>query len=120
MDRRHPRNASLLPLVLLVEGHEEARAMYALALSASGFNVIAAPDGADAYARAREVHPDIIVADLPTARHDGWAFLHSLKADACTRDIPVVGVSDIGAPCPPYQLAAVLRAVLEGQGNIGA
>jgi CheY-like chemotaxis protein len=138
MDRRHSRTAPLRPLVLLVEGHEETRAMHALALSASGFDVIAAPDGADAYARAWEIHPDIIVADLPSAHHDGWAFLHRLKADTRTRDIPVVGVSGIDQPspresadresfaacflnpCPPYELAAVLRAVLKGQGDVNA
>jgi two-component system cell cycle response regulator DivK len=117
--------------VLLVEGHEETRAMHALALSASGFDVIPAQDGADAYARAWQIHPDIIVTDLPTPHHDGWAFLHRLKADARTRDIPVVAVSGFaqsslresaeceafpdGFPnsCQPDELAAVLRAVLK-------
>jgi two-component system cell cycle response regulator DivK len=131
MDRSHPQKARLRPLVLLVEVHEETRAMHALALSASGFDVIPAQDGADAYTRAWQIHPDIIVTDFPTPRHDGSAFLHSLKADARTRDIPVVAVSGFGQPspresseceafpdgvpnsCRPDELAAVLRAVLK-------
>lgn len=74
MDRQRPRNPPLRPLVLLVEGHDEARALYALALSGSGFDVAAAQDGAEAYRRALEIHPDIIVvamsSDVQRPRHD--------------------------------------------------
>ena len=73
MDRRRSRNPPVRPLVLLVEGHEDTRAMYAFALSANGFDVVAAQDGPEAYARAWEFHPDVIVADLPTPHQDGWA-----------------------------------------------
>jgi two-component system, cell cycle response regulator DivK len=138
MDRRRPRNPPLRPLVLLVEGHEDTRAMYALALSANGFDVIAAPQGTDTYSRAWEIHPDIIVADLPTPHHDGWGFLEALKRDARTRDIPVVAVSGFGLPSPrdsarceafaavfskpclPDELAAGLRQVLDGHRDVHA
>ena len=125
------------PLVLLVEGHEDTRAMYALALSASGFDVIAAQDGPEAYARAWEFHPDVIVADLPTPDKGGWTFLHILKRDARTRDIPVVAVSGFGEPlresvecetfaavfpkpCLPDELAAGLREVVNRQHHVHA
>ena len=128
MDRRHPRNR---PLVLLVEGHEDTRAMYAFALFAGGFDVVAAQDGPEAYARAWEFHPDVIVADLPT-QHQGWPLLHVLKRDVRTRNIPVVAVSGFGEssqresagceiaaifpkPCPPDELAAGLREVISRQ-----
>ena len=82
MDRRRPENPPLRPLVLLVEGRDEARALYALALSGSGFDVAAAQDGAEAYRRALELHPDIIVVAMSSdvqrsrherAEHDGFA-----------------------------------------------
>ena len=82
MDRRRPRNPPLRPLVLLVEGHDEARALYALALSGGGFDVAAAQDGAEAYRRAMEIHPDIIVVAMSSdvqrtrderSEHDGFA-----------------------------------------------
>jgi CheY-like chemotaxis protein len=60
--------------VLLVEQHEETRALYALSLSASGFDVAAAQDGAEAYRRALEIHPDMIVvamsSDAQRPRHE--------------------------------------------------
>jgi len=67
MDRRRPRNPPARPLVLIVEEHEDSRAMYAFALSVAGFDVVAITDGSEAFHRAWEIHPDIIVADLPMA-----------------------------------------------------
>ena len=48
------------PLVLLVDGHAHTLA-YALALSATGFNVVPAKNGAEAFTRAWQTHRDIIV-----------------------------------------------------------
>jgi two-component system cell cycle response regulator DivK len=131
MDRRRARNPPARPLVLLIEGHEDSRAMYALALSAMGFDVVAVEDDAEAYRRAWGVHPDIIVIDLPMPNGDGWPFLQDWKQDGRTRDIPVVAVSAyvqpslreraerdgfaafFPKPCPPDALAAGLRQVLD-------
>jgi CheY-like chemotaxis protein len=131
MDRRRPRNPPTRPLVLIVEGHEDTRMMYALALSAMGFEVIPAQDETEAYRRAWETHPDIIVTDLPIPTYDGWQFLEDLKQNSRTRDIPLVAVSSyvlrslrehaerngfaafFPKPCPPDELAAGLRQVLD-------
>jgi hypothetical protein len=45
-------NPPIRPLVLLVEGHEDTRALYALALAANGFDVVAVQDGGEACTRA--------------------------------------------------------------------
>jgi two-component system cell cycle response regulator DivK len=137
MDRRRLRNPPVRPLVLLVEGHEDTREMYGFALSANGFEVIAAQDGSEVYARAWEMHPDVIVADLPTPHEDGWTFLRVLKLDARTRDIPVVAVSGFcqpsaresgecdtfakvfPKPCLPDELAVGLRELLNRQVKTG-
>jgi len=107
--------------------------MYAFALYARGFDVIAAQDEPDAYARASKIHPDLIVADLPTPHQGDWAFLDVLKGDARTRDIPVAVLSGVGQlslceslefetfaavfpkPCLPDELAAGLREVINRQ-----
>lgn len=133
MDRRHPRNPPARPLVLVVEGHEDTRALYTLALSVMGFDVVAAEDGTEAYRRAWEIRPDIIVTDLPMPNYDGWQFLQDLKQNPRTRDIPLVAVSGyvqrsvrerterdgfaafFPKPCFPDELAAGLRRVLNGQ-----
>jgi len=131
MDRRRPPNPPARPLVLIVDAHEDTRALYALALSAMGFEVVAARDGTEAHRRAWESHPDIIVTDLPMPNDDGWQFLQDLKNDARTRHIPVVAMSGyvqrslreraerdgfaafFPKPCLPDELAAGLRQVLD-------
>jgi CheY-like chemotaxis protein len=110
--------------------------MYAVALSASGFDVVAAEDADDAYRRAWEIHPDIIVADLPMPNPERWPFLENLKQNPRTRAIPLVAMSGFvqrpvneridGAgfaaffpkPCLPDELAEHLRQVLQGYADV--
>jgi CheY-like chemotaxis protein len=92
MERR-PQNALSRPLVLLVEEHEDTRAMYALALSFSGFEVVAAQDIGEACRRASEIVPDIIVVDLPMPDGDGWQLLQDLKHHPRIRGVPMVATS---------------------------
>jgi two-component system cell cycle response regulator DivK len=121
----HPR-----PVVLLVDGHADSLALYALGLFATGFDVVPAKDGAEAVARAYQTHPDIIVTELPMADYDGWQFLQDLKQSPHTRGIPVVAMSDhvkgpiceqpehdgfaafLTRSCLPDELAEGLRRVL--------
>ena len=135
MDRRRPRHPPTRPLVLIVEGHEDTRVLYALALSATGFEVVAVADGTETFRHAWQIHPDVIVTDLPMPSCDGWQFLHDLRRNARTRDIPVVAVSGFvqrslreraerdgfaaffPKPCLPDELAAGLRQVLDGNGH---
>jgi len=123
------------PLVLLVEDYEATSALYALALSASGFEVVPATDGTEAFKRASEIHPDIIVTDLAMPNCDGWQFVRDLKRDVRTRSIPVVAISGYAErslreraegygfaaffpkPCLPDELAAGLRRVLDGKAH---
>ncbi|PYR64209.1 MAG: hypothetical protein DMF91_01065, partial [Acidobacteria bacterium] len=64
MERRRPRNPPTRPLVLIVDSHDDSRALYALALSGMGFDVVPASDSEDGYYRAWTTHPDIIVTEL--------------------------------------------------------
>lgn len=132
MDRGSSPNPASRPLVLVLEGHEATRALYALALSAMGFDVVAVRDGDDPCRRASETEPDIIVTELGMPHYDGWQFLQDLRDNPRTRDIPVVAVSgyvqlreraerDFAAffpkPCMPDELAARLRQVLDGKAH---
>jgi two-component system chemotaxis response regulator CheY len=130
MERRHPRNLPARPLVLVVDGHIDTLALYSLALSGMGFDVVAASDSAEAFTRAWQVHPDIIVTELALRQNDGWTLLASLKDDTRTRAIPVVVVTSNSQPamrerarragcaaffvkpCLPALLANELRSVL--------
>src|SRR5258706_5088974 len=118
------------PLVLIADGHDDTLALYAVALSAMGFEVLAAKDSAKAYNRAWTLHPAIIATDLTLRDGNGWELLQRLKDDARTRDIPVVLLTTdvepalqqraeregfaalFPMPCSPGELAACLRQVL--------
>ena len=112
--------------------------MYALALSAFGFETMTAANEMQAYERAWTVRPDIIVTDWPTRDDAGPDFLQQLKQNSRTRDIPVVVVCGhvqrawreraecdgfaafFPKPCLPEQLATGLRQVLDGRAYVFA
>jgi CheY-like chemotaxis protein len=130
MERRHPRNSPIRPLVLIADGHEDTRALYAIALSAVGFDVVSAANGEDAYHRAWTMHPDIVVTEVSLPLLGDWHFIQKLKGEPRTRDILVVVVTGHGQtsvreratregcaavfvkPCLPDQLAFGLRELL--------
>src|SRR5258708_20420923 len=98
MDRRGSRQPRPQPRVLRADGHADTRELYAMALTSFGFETTIASDGADAFARARQTHPDIVVTELFFPRLDGWKLIRDLKRDARTRDIPIVIVTSDAQP----------------------
>ncbi len=64
----------------------------------SDFRIIEASDGAQAVDLARQHQPDAILMDLSMPRLDGWEACRRLKADPCTRHIPIIAVSAHGYP----------------------
>jgi CheY-like chemotaxis protein len=135
MERRRAQNQPTRPLVLLVDGYDETLALNAIGLSAMGFDVAAAEDGAQAFQRARQLQPDIIVTELLLRHASGWDLLGQLKRDPRTHHIPVVVLTaDARAvtltramlegsaallvkPCAPGQLAVELRDLLQFHGS---
>jgi CheY-like chemotaxis protein len=89
MERRL-RTAPARPLVLIADGHADTRELYSVALKMLGFETLTVADGKQAYERARDMHPDVIVTEIVFPRDDGWSLVDELKHDAQTRDIPVV------------------------------
>ena len=57
---------------------------------ASGFNVIAATDGATGLRRAREESPALVVLDLMLPKMPGLEVCKILKSDSLTRHIPIL------------------------------
>ena len=77
-------------LVLIVDDFPESVDGLFAALSERGFALALALDGEDGVKAAHERRPDVIVMDLAMPRVDGLEATRRLKADAATRDIPVV------------------------------
>jgi len=122
-----------VPLVLVVDDSQDARALYGEYLEYCGFRVRTAEDGLEAIAAAHEDWPAVILMDLAMPRLDGWEAIKRLRADPMTSDIPIVALSayafgeepirarEAGAdlclskPCLPGQVARVVRAMLTSQ-----
>ena len=79
--------------VLLVEDNEDNLIVYRTILDHVGYRVIEARDGEEGVARAASEHPDLILMDVSLPRMDGWEATRRIKADAATRDIPIIAVT---------------------------
>ena len=80
-----------VPTVLVVDDDDSIREITQLALEVvAGWRVIAVDGGAKAIVAAKEHHPDAVLLDLMMPDVDGRATFQALRADASTRDIPVV------------------------------
>ena len=115
------------PIVLIVDDTADVRDLYREYLTARGFRVATAPDGDSGIAAARRYRPDVIVMDLAMPWVDGITAIRRLKADARTRNVPVIlltgyayraidqGALEAGAavfltkPCLPEDLEAQIR-----------
>ena len=117
-------------LVLLVDDDTDQREMYGLYLRARGFLMLAATNGMEAMALARQVRPDVIVMDLAMPNLNGWEATQRLKHDPLTQSIPVIACTAhtgewavdravkagcdayLTKPCLPRDLVAEIRRVM--------
>jgi CheY-like chemotaxis protein len=76
--------------ILVVEDHNDTRALMALVLGQLGYDIAEAATGLDAIDQARAVHPDLIFMDLGLPGITGDEAIARLKADPSTREIPVI------------------------------
>ena len=76
--------------VLVVEDEPDLRELLRYNLSRKGYVVLEAGDGHQGLAIARTAHPTLILLDLMLPGIDGLTVCRMLKAEAATRDIPVL------------------------------
>lgn len=79
--------------VLLVEDNEMNIDMLTRRLKKRGYEVVVAVNGTEAIAKARGERPDVILMDVELPDIDGWEASRRLKADAATKDIPIIAVT---------------------------
>ncbi len=60
------------------------------ALADTGFQLMVAEDGEDALEQVRHTRPDLVLLDVMMPGLDGFETCRRLKADAATRDVPVI------------------------------
>src|SRR6266545_2552495 len=94
--------------VLVVEDEALIRACLAEGLTDAGYEVVTAPNGAEALLRIREERPDAVLLDLLMPVMDGLAFLNARHAQPRLATVPVVVLSAGGVSA--LRDATALRA----------
>jgi CheY-like chemotaxis protein len=116
--------------VLVVEDDEAVSSLLVALLEDRGYTAVPAMDGRTAIELARRLRPHLITLDLALPGTDGHEVLESLKADAQTRDIPIVVISAFTQILPagdrkklayllgkPFDVTEVLEIVQATVGN---
>jgi len=84
--------------VLLVEDNEMNRDMLSRRLERKGHQVVIATDGRQALDLAVAEKPDLILMDMSLPVLDGWEATRRLKADAQTKQIPIIALTAHAMP----------------------
>ena len=79
--------------VLVVEDNPANMTLATFLLESVGHAVLKATDAEAGVASARIDHPDLILMDIQLPGMDGLAAIKLLKADAATREIPVIALT---------------------------
>ncbi|MBL8548742.1 MAG: PAS domain S-box protein [Hyphomonadaceae bacterium] len=81
------------PVILVIDDEADARDLARRTLSRLGFDVRSAVSAADGLAKARAVHPALIILDIHLPDDSGWSVLEALRAEEATADIPTIVLS---------------------------
>ena len=124
--------------VLVVEDTEDNRKIVRDLLSAAGYELLEAVDGASGLAMATEHRPDLILMDIQLPVMDGYETTRRIKADPALRHIPIIAVTSyalsgdegktraagcdayIAKPFSPRKLLETVRLFLPADGDARA
>lgn len=81
--------------ILLVEDDLMTRDMYQKTLAVAGFEVVSAENGLDGMEKLKTFLPNIILLDIRMPVMNGIEMLEKLKADAKTKDIPIIIMTNV-------------------------
>ena len=79
--------------ILVVEDTEDNCRILRDLLSAAGYDMVEAHDGAEGVAKAAEHKPDLILMDIQMPVMDGYEATRRIKADPALKSIPVIAVT---------------------------
>ena len=79
--------------ILVIEDTEDNRRILRDLLTAAGFEIIEATDGATGVSMAADQHPDLILMDIQLPVIDGYEATRRIKADPATQHIPIIAVT---------------------------
>jgi two-component system, cell cycle response regulator DivK len=79
--------------ILVIEDHEDNRAILRDLLTAAEFHYIEAVDGAQGVAAADRERPDLILMDIQLPVLDGYEATRQIKANPILASIPIIAVT---------------------------
>ncbi len=79
--------------VMAVDDDHVIRGLLEVNLEMEGHEVVTAVDGREALEKVAHERPDLILLDVMMPNINGWQVAESLKADAATREVPIVFLS---------------------------
>lgn len=88
------------PVILIADDSPDFRAILGEKLKASGFLVTEAKDGAEAVARAKNLHPDLVIMDIQMPNENGTEAVLDIKQNPETKDVKIVFFTSMENPWP--------------------
>jgi two-component system cell cycle response regulator len=86
------------PRLLAIDDSPMIHRLLKARLADERLEIHSATNGAHGLESAKALQPDVILLDIQMPEIDGFAVLRELKADAATRDIPVIFLSGASEP----------------------
>ncbi|MCB0103834.1 MAG: response regulator [Anaerolineales bacterium] len=82
--------------ILIAEDEPDIRELVAFTLRFAGHEVIPTSNGEEAYEKAQEIVPDLIMMDVRMPKMTGYDACRAMKQTPAIKDIPVVFLSAKG------------------------
>ena len=96
------------PRILVADDDKLVQSAFSDLLEYSGYHVIPAWDGEEAFAKAQAERPDLILLDVLMPKRNGIQVAQDLKVNPETRGIPIIIVTALsGAPAAQLTQADV-------------
>ncbi len=84
------------PTILIVDDEMDMRIFMSTLFETSGYRAVATRDGSEGLAKAKVLHPDLIILDVMMPGQGGAVMYKALKKDPDLRRIPVIMCSAVG------------------------
>jgi DNA-binding response OmpR family regulator len=81
------------PVVLVADDDPDILLLISLTLERDGYEIVVARNGLEAYERALECKPHLILLDLMMPGLDGREVTRRLRAEKSTKDVPIMIVT---------------------------
>jgi chemosensory pili system protein ChpA (sensor histidine kinase/response regulator) len=81
------------PLIMVVDDSLTVRKVTSRMLEREGYRVVTAKDGVDALEQLLDLEPAVMLVDIEMPRMDGFDLTRNIRADARTRDIPIIMIT---------------------------